>query len=136
MIIADQHERVGQWMQAHGAGTWRPGATCLGLERGGQLIAATMYDWYNGASIYANIAIAGQITRDWLRAIFDYPFRQLKCNVILGLVAQSNKASQRITEHFGFQLLTIIPEADPSGGLLLYALYHDHCRWLRSRTDG
>lgn len=134
-IIDQEHARVGQWMQARGAGFYRDGSTCIGLERDGQIVAATMYDYFNGASIYASIAIAGSITREWLYRIFHYPFVQLGANVILGTVASSNHKSRHLTEHFGFTLLTAIPDADPSGDTLLYAMHRNHCHWIR-RSHG
>jgi hypothetical protein len=132
-IIDQDHARVGAWMQARGAGVYRQGTTCIGLERDGVLVAGTMYDFFNGASIYANIAIDGPINRQWLWFIFYYPFVQLNAKVLLGLVAQDNKKSQRLTEHLGFRLLASIPDADRSGDTLLYVMPKANCKWIRSR---
>ena len=132
-IIDQEHQRVGRWMHQHGAGQWRDGATCIGLERDGQLVAGTMYDWFNGASIYANIAIAGPVTREFLWFISYYPFMQLGAKVVLALIAENNQRSKDFVEQFGFSLLTVIPEADSSGSLLLYAIYADQCKWLHIR---
>jgi hypothetical protein len=119
-------------MHQHGGGQWRTGSTCIGLARDGELVAGTMYDYFNGASIFANIVITGPITRRWLWYIFYYPFVQLEAKVLLGLVAQDNLKSQHLCERLGFTLQTFIPDADPSGFLLLYALPRTHCRFLRS----
>lgn len=135
-IIDHDPARVGAWMQARGAGFYRPGTTCIGLERDGVLVAATMYDFFNGASVYANIAIAGPINRAWLRFIFYYPFVQLNAKVIIGLVAQDNLKSQTLVEHFGFRLLASIPDGDPSGDMLLYTMSQSQCKWIRSPRHG
>lgn len=134
-ILLDDPALVGAWMTQHGV-PWREGATCIGLVRQGQLVAATMYDAYNGISICAHIVIRGPITREWLRAIVRYPFDQLGCHVIFGVIAQDNLRSQRFVRHFGFHLHTIIPDADPSGALLLYTLRPHQCRWLRRPSHG
>ena len=129
-ITTDTH-RVGSWMQEQGAIASRDRATCIGLERDGELVAGTLYDYYNGASIMASIAIAGPITRRWLWAIFHYPFVHLGCNVILGLVAEGNVKSRHLCERLGFSLVTQIPQADPSGAMLLYTMQKDACRFLK-----
>ena len=133
-IIDQEHQRVGRWMHQHGAGQWRDGATCIGLERDGEIIAGTMYDWFNGASIYANIVIVGSVTREFLWFISYYPFVQLGAKVVLAQIAGDNKRSQEFVARFGFSLFTVIPDADPSGMLLLYGLYADQCKWLHVRS--
>lgn len=130
-IIDHDPERVGLWMEARGAAHYRPGSTCIGLERDGLIVAGTLYDYFNGSSIVANIAIAGPITRQWLWCIFAYPFLQLQASVILGFIASDNCKSRKLVRHFGFTELTDIPEADPSGALVLYIMQKDHCRFLK-----
>ena len=135
-ILDQDHARVGAWMQAQGAGYWRDGATCIGLEREGAIVAGAMFDYYNGASIFAHIAIAGRITKEWLWFICHYPFEQLRCNVVIGLVSQSNDAAQQFDEHFGFRPALTIPRADPSGDLIIYTLRKEDCRFLRRVPHG
>ena len=131
MIIDTDHERVGDWMQRHGAGQYRAGSTCIGLEKEGCLIAGTMYDYFNGASIFANIAIKGPITRQWLHYIFAYPFVQLKANVIIGLIAGNNWKSAKLAEHFGFTKAVELPHAHTNGYLDIYTMHKDQCRFIR-----
>ena len=130
-IIDHDHARIGAWMQAQGAGYWRDGATCIGLERDGRIVAAAMFDYYNGASIFAHIAIRGRISKEWLYRICHYPFVQLGCQVVIGLVAEENLAAQQFDEHFGFTKAVTIPGADPSGSTYLYTLRKEQCRFLR-----
>lgn len=130
-IIDHDPARVGAWMQTQGAGYWREGSTCIGLEREGELVAGTMYDGFNGASILAHIAIRGPITRRWLWCIFAYPFLQLACRTIIGLIAQENEKSQALARHLGFRLHTRLPECDPSGDLQVYLMRREECRFLR-----
>ena len=135
-IIDADPARVGAWMQARGAGGWRDGATCIGLERKGELVAAAMFDFYNGASIFINFAIAGRISKEWLYRTCHYAFIQLGCQVAIGMVSENNLASQRFGEHFGFVRGLTIPGADPSGALLIYTLTKDNCRFIRRPYDG
>ena len=132
-IIDQDPARVGAWMHAHGAGQYRDGTTCLGLERDGQLVAGAMYDYYNGASIFAHIAVTGRLTREWLWFICYYPFVQLQCRVILGLVSSTNTRSRRFVEKFGFTCQADIANAEPAGSTLIYTLRKEDCRFLQRR---
>ena len=135
MILAHNHSRVGGWIQSHGGGFYRQGSKCIGLEKNGELVAGVLYDYDNGASIYAHIAVTGRLTREYLHVIFDYPFRQLRANVIIGLVAGSNKRARKFVEHLGFSLTAEIPEGHPKGSLLIYTMRREDCCWLES-TNG
>ena len=130
------HARVGKWMQEKHAGYYRDGSTCIGLERNGELVAGTMYDQFNGSSIVASIAISGPITRKWLWWIFAYPFIQLKANVILGLISGANERSLKFAEKLGFTMVAGIPDADPSGVLMICAMNRADCRFIRSPYHG
>ncbi len=132
-IVDNDPARVGLWMQQHGGMVWRTGSTCIGLERQGQLVAGTMYDFFNGASIFAHIVITGPVTRQWLHRIFHYPFVQLGVQVLIGQIASDNYRSQRLVERMGFTLHTVIPGADPAGATLLYTMSPAHCRFIGSR---
>lgn len=130
-IIDRDHHRVGDWMRAMGSACYRDGATCIGLERKGRIVAATMYDYFNGASVFAHIAIQGPITRQWLWYIFYYPFVQMGANIIFGMVPEGNLKSAAFAKRLGFTLAHAVADADPSGMLLFFTMRRDECRFLR-----
>lgn len=123
---------VGPWLHQRGGGHWRSGSTCIGLARHGELVAATMYDYFNGASIFAHIAIAGPIIRRWLWFIFYYPFVQLNAKTIVVMIPEDNRKSRALVEHLGFTEQIGLADADTSGDLVLYLLHRDQCRFIRS----
>lgn len=126
---------VGPWVEKNGGGYYRQGTKTIGLlNSSDELIAGVMYDYWNGASVYMHVAIRSRITREFLWVCFDYPFNQLGCNVVLGLVAEENTAAQRFDEHLGFRLQTRIENAHPSGALLVYTMYRKDCRWLNVKA--
>ena len=135
-IVDQDPAYVGSWVQAQQGGFYRPGSTCIGLERDGQLVAATMYDNYNVSSIMVSIAIRGPVTKEWLYRICHYPFIQLDCKVVIATIASDNVPSQRFVRKFGFLLACAIPDADPSGALLVYTLHRANCRFLRRPHHG
>jgi hypothetical protein len=135
-IVDQEHQRVGEWIDRHGSANWQEGSTCIGCERDGELVAGVMFQQYNGASIYAHIAITGRMTKDWLWFIFYYPFVQLGCHVIIVLIACGNRKARAFVENAGFVLRTMLPDADPSGDVCLYILQKQDCRFLTRRVYG
>jgi len=127
---------VGHWMHAQGSAPYREGVTCIGLERDGQLVAGAMFEHYNGSSICAHIAVTGRFTREWLWFICHYPFVQLGCKVVIGLVPSQNTKARLFDENFGFKYRTTIPHGDPSGDLCIYTLEPQDCRFLTRRSYG
>ena len=72
---------LGDYFQRHAGGEYRQGAQCFGMLRDGKIIACVLFDGHNGASIYMHVASSARnwITREYIRAVFDYAFRQLGC---------------------------------------------------------
>jgi len=135
MIVDNDHERVGLWIQQQGAGFYREGCKCIGLERNGQLVAGAMYDYFNGASVYVHLAITGKLSREYTWYCFYYPFVQLGAKMLIGLVAADNAKARRFDEHIGFKLLTEIEDAHPCGSLLVYGMKKSDCRWLNIKRE-
>lgn len=121
---------VGPWVCARAGGRFDSLCTGIGLLEDGELIAGVLYNGCNGRSVSAHIAIDGQITREFLQRIFDYPFKQLRVNVIIGTVDSENLAARRFDEKLGFKLLSVIPDAGPKGDMCVYVMRAEDCRWL------
>ena len=128
----DWNDILGDYFQRYGGGEYRKGAQCFGMVRDERIIACVLFDGHNGASVYMHVASSapGWVTREYIRAVFDYAFRQLDCRVIIGLVAESNLKARRFDEHLGFTLAGTIPDGCPDGDLLIYTMHRDRCRWL------
>lgn len=132
-LVYEDDERVGRWIAERTQGEWRPGSKCIGLERNGQLVAGMMADWFNGASCYLHVAAEGRnwLNRDFIWHCFHYVFRQLGCNVAIGIVSSDNEAALRFDTHLGFTELARVPEGDPHGDLVILTLTKTQAeRWL------
>ena len=131
-LIVHEDERVGKWLNDNFDMGWRSGTICIGLEDKEKLIAGVLYDWYNKSSIYMHVGAYGKkwLTREYLWACFHYPFIQLNCKVLIGLVGSKNDAAKKFDEHLGFKLHTKIPHAHPDGELLVYIMNREDCRFL------
>lgn len=131
-LILDDHDRLGQWVCDRIGGQYTEGM-CIGLEQDGRLLAAVLYDGYLGRSMRMHVAAESPrwlVHREFLQVAFGYPFRQLGCEVVIGLVSSDNARAIRVDEWLGFTRHTVIPKASETGDLIVYTLYKDQCRFL------
>lgn len=133
-IIVDDPDRFGAWVLEQQDAVWCPGrGQAIGLVDGDKILAGVIFDSWNGASLCMHVAAvpgARWMTREFLYITFAYPFQQLGCKKLLGLVGSSNKAAQRFDEHLGFVLEATLEAAHPDGSLLVYSMTKEQCRWL------
>lgn len=133
-VIANQKERVGQWV-AERVGQNAPwGAfAAIGLEQDGELIAGVVFSNYvRGARCSMHCAGTGKrwLNREFLFACFDYVFRQLDCRVVINPVNADNEESAIFTKHIGFYEACRIPEGSGDCDLIIFAMPRRTCRWL------
>lgn len=111
-----------------------PGAVSIGLEEDGNIIAGVVFDMYTGPSITMHVAaVPGKrwMTRDYLFRCFAYPFIQLQCNRVTGLVRADNVVAQKFDEHLGFVREGVIRKGAEDGtDFILYGMLKEECRWL------
>lgn len=104
----------------------------IGLAKDGELVAGVVYTEYNKVNVTGITAGEGKywLNREFLWFVFYYPFFQLGCKRVTGLIAASNKESIRFHEHLGFVLEATLKDAHPTGDLLVYVMWPENCRWL------
>ena len=107
------------------------------MEEDGELIAGVVFNLYTGPSIMMHVAAEpGRrwLTRDFLYRCFAYPFIQLKCHRVGGLVREDNLDAQRFDEHLGFKKEGLVRRgADDGTNLILYGMLKEECRWLEMK---
>jgi RimJ/RimL family protein N-acetyltransferase len=133
-IVFDDPIRCGEWACERMSAKFNPAnSTAIGLEKDGQLVAAVVYDNYFINSIAMHVVIEDKacLTREAIKAVFDYPFNQLKVNVIVGLVDSANSDAIKFDEHLGFILETRIKNAHRKGDLLIYSMNKSQCKWVK-----
>jgi RimJ/RimL family protein N-acetyltransferase len=111
-----------------------PWVQCITCVEDGKAIAGVVYDGFNTTSIGAHIWIdeGAKPHKEWIAAIFDYPFNRLGVKKIVGQVNSRNEEAQKLDEHFGFILEARVTDYFEEGDLLLYTMTKEQCRILNS----
>lgn len=133
-VIYGQNERVIDWVGKRVNELDFGSANGIGLEEDGELIAGVVFNLYTGPSISMHVAaVPGKrwMTKEYLWRCFAYPFLQLKCNRITGLVRADNYEAQRFDEHLGFKREGVMRRAcDDGADMLVYGMLREECRFL------
>lgn len=134
-IIYGQEDRVVPWVGHRvNEDDFSENDVAIGMEEDGEIIAGVVYNWYTGPSICMHVAAEpGKhwLTRQFLYAAFAYPFIQLNCNRVTGLVRVDNLKAQKLDEHLGFVREGILRKAaDDKTDFILYGMLKEECRWL------
>lgn len=138
-IVWDQPERVMRFVAARtGEDAYRD-YTAVGLEHDGELVAGVVFTLYTGVNgaVMMHVASDGSrhwMTRSYLSACFRYPFVQLQCRRVTGLVRADNLAAQHFDEHLGFKHEGLLREGCNDGtDLILYGMLRSECRFLEGK---
>lgn len=117
----------------------KPGTyASLGIVRDGHIVAGIVYHYRPPHD--ADMTIAS-IDKRWcnrlvLKAIFVYPFLQLKCKRVTALVESTNQPIQAFLCRVGFQQEGILRQGYASGGdAVIFGMLRDECRWLENGRD-
>lgn len=134
-ILTGRDSIVGPWVCARAGGTWSVGrgATVGLLDSGKGLVAGVLYEDYNRANLLMHVAaVPGKawLCREYLWFCFHYPFVQLGCKRITGIVPSVNTQAREFDERLGFTLEATLKDAHPEGDLLVYKMTKQDCRWL------
>ena len=110
----------------------------IGWKRGFGLVAGVAYANWNGVNVECHIASDGSkrwLTREYLWAIFDYPFNQLGAQRITVCVAAGNADSYRFVKHLGFTIEAKLEAAHPTGDILIFCMKRQDCRFIQTRSQ-
>ena len=133
--IYGQDDRVVDFVTSHVSDLeFSAGVNTLGLEEDGELIAGVVFENYTGSSITIHVAaVEGKrwLNKDFLFRVFAYPFLQLECNRLTGLVRADNQTAQKFDEHLGFVKEGVMRKGATDGtDYIIYGMLKEECRWL------
>jgi RimJ/RimL family protein N-acetyltransferase len=137
-VVYGQDKQVCEWVASRVGETEFISARALGLEQDGKLIAGVVYENYTGKNITMHVAaVPGKrwLNKDFLYRSFAYPFLQLNCNRVTGLVKADNLEAQKFDEHLGFKREGLLRQACEDGtDLILYGMLKTECRWIGNKN--
>lgn len=135
MIVTHDQTLLSVWLCRKIGYTPTPDLRCIGNVLNHKLMGVVGYDMYNGASIMMHSAGEGNwLTKQMLHAVFDYPFRVCKVNMVIGLVPSGNEQAIRFNHHIGFRINTVLDGAHPDGALYVMTMRREECRFLNLRS--
>lgn len=136
IIIAQPKELIGAFVNMKQGqplrGPWG-NFNALGLIRNDNLVAGVIYNDYSPTNAYIHIGAEDGcrwMTRDFLFAVFDYPFNQLGLRRLTGLVREHNKRAMRFDEHLGFVREGRLRDFFSDGDAIVYGMKRDECRFI------
>lgn len=136
-VIYGDDARVVPWVAERVNEDRLEGAVGIGLEEDGKLIAGVVFNLYTGPGICMHVAAEPTkrwMTREYLYRCFAYPFIQLKCLRITGLVRVDNLEAQRFDEHLGFKREGLLRSACEDGtDMIVYGMLAHECRFITGR---
>lgn len=113
------------------AASWQAGIV---LKRNDAIIAATLYQEYNGSNLFMHSAGTpgtNWLTRDYLYWCFHYPFVQLGCKRATVWVEANNIRSRRFVARLGWTREARLTAAGRDGvDVLLYKMMREDCRYV------
>lgn len=130
-------ERVAAPWAVERIGNIPPFKDCTGLALLDNmvLIAVVIYTDYNGKNCCIHVASDGSkrwMTKTFLRAAFVYPFVELNCTRITGLVAASNGQAISFDRHLGFKVEGRLRQAHVDGSdVIVFGMLRHECRFLK-----
>lgn len=108
---------------------------CLARTCEGKLLGGVIYQDYFGPSVCIHVASydPAWLSRDFLWAIFDYPFNQMGVKKVIGLVSTTQEDVLAFDLKIGFVEETRIKDVVPGGDLIVLSMLKEQCRWLVDR---
>jgi RimJ/RimL family protein N-acetyltransferase len=110
--------------------------TALGVVKDHKLLGGVVYHAYSGHDIQASYAFESPrwASRDVLRVLFGYPFNQLGCVRMTGLIARKNKHAREMILRLGFTLEGVHRKAaDGRQDAISYGMLKSECKWIKPR---
>lgn len=134
VILADHHARTGEWVRARipKVERWLPGFKTIRAEVDGQIVGAVVFDGFTPFDVCIHIALDDPkaVNRRTLRAVFAYPFYQLRLRRVTALIGETNSRSIQFVTKIGFWLEGRKRQALGDEDELIYGLTREACRFL------
>lgn len=134
-LLLHADDDVGRWVVSRidGLDSWIVGmGRAIGFTLKQRLVAGAAFFRCNGANV--EVAFASEdprwMSRENLRLLFEYPFRQLKLQRLTAIVDKTNHGSRRLIEALGFEYEATLVRASPTGDQFVFRMFAENCPWI------
>ena len=142
-MIVTSREQADRWtmfafLRAHGVNLHRSeDFQALGRVEGGRLIGVVGYNGFCGLTCQIHTAGDGHwVSREFIRATFDYPFRQCGMEHLFAPVAATNAKALRFDRHMGFREFARIQDGYERGtDMIVLTMSRSDCRWIKQNEQ-
>lgn len=99
----------------------------------GNLIGVVAFNNFVGNVCSIHIAGDGNwVSREFIKAVFEYPFKQLSIKALIAPVPDNNYKAMRFDTHFGFKVVHTVKDGWEDGvDLHFLEMRREDCRWLK-----
>ena len=132
-IVTENQSYLREWLSEVGKYDYSQNTACIGQEKDGKLIAVVGYNNFLPNSCQMHIASTDVLwaTKDFLFAVFDYPFNKLEVKVIIAPICKGNVKPLNMCRKLGFEQVADIPYGHPDGDLIVVTMKRNQCKWLQ-----
>lgn len=137
-VRTEPREQIASWVldNAGVGGCFLPGYKAIGAFEGETLLAAVIFDGFTAQDCNMHICVGDSrgVTRRSIRAVFDYPFRQLRLGRVSAQVMDDNEKSLEFVQRVGF----VYEGAKRMPGMklqMLFGLLKTECRWCSDPVE-
>lgn len=113
-------------------------ATLGVMDDHGLPLGAVVYHEFRGNDIQMSCAAesAGWLSRKVLKAIFRYPFVQLRCHRVTAMTPARNKHTREFLEKVGFKQEGLMRQGFIDDDCVVYGMLRDECKWIEGVNHG
>ena len=136
-VTTENQQYLGEWLVRVLNFPLPQTTQCIGQLKDGNLVAVAGYTNFMPKACEIHIGSVGEhwASKDFIWAVFDYPFNKLGLSVILGQICADNIDALKLNRHLGFKVVAEIPDAHMSGDLVIMAMKKEECRFLNIRCS-
>ena len=145
MILYDAHKELNDWVSFNVLGVtglYDKASKAIGHVKDGKLIAAVTYNNFvtrpDGSFLTVEMGVYSTdkrwATKDFLRAIFEYPFVQMKMPKVDTRCSAENKQIIAFNQKLGFVPEGYHRQAWPLGGdAISFSMLKQECRYINGK---
>jgi hypothetical protein len=119
---------IWEWMHRKTQLPWSSDLRTISImRRDGTIAAAVGFNCWSDSSCWMHVAFdtPQSLTRDLLKAAFEYPFIQCGKDAVYGLIYKNNEEALNLVKRLGYREIAQTVDS------VMFEMLHDECRWIK-----